>query len=105
MGGIREDGAGVRDPKALPGLKCREIAIWFDSDFMALDAYCEWKATGVLRMHPRLCREFRRAWCRYFVRLAPGGRPPKWLRGYSRWAGVSIEYQRRHGVLHEREDW
>ena len=100
MGGIREEGAGVRDMQAVPQLKCKEIACWFDDDFRALDIYCEWKRTGVLEMHPRLCREFRRAWCRYFVRMKPlDVRVPKWLRSNGDWTGVSVEYQRRRGVL------
>jgi hypothetical protein len=100
MGGMRDDGFGVRDPNALPGLKCIEIACWFDDDFQALDAYCQWKRTGHLQMTRGLCREFRRAWCRYYARHAPlRVKPPKWFKGFSRWLGVGIEYQRKHGVL------
>lgn len=103
MGGITDDGPGVRDPKAVPKLKCKEIAIWFDSDFVALDAYCAWKVTGDLWMQPGLCREFRRAWCRYYARLTPPEvRPPRWFKGFSRWTGASLEYQRQHGVLINR---
>lgn len=101
-GGIRNEyGAPIPvDPNAVHSLKCIEIATWFDNDFRALEAYCTWKHIGFLSMSPRLCREFRDAWCRYFVRMQPlGVIKPAWMRGYSKWQCVSIGFQ-RHGNNH-----
>ena len=102
MGGYRDrdDIPSPRTPDAIPGLKCREIACWFDDDFRALDAYCLWKATGKLEMTPRLCREFRKAWCRYYVRLMPLHikRRPVWMGGFGKWKGVSVGWSKQWGI-------
>lgn len=112
LGGLSEESKGVRDPNAIPGLLSLEISSWFD-DSKTLDAYCTWKATEkrrdededrfnkrALRMHPKLCRQFRRAWCRYFVRYGlPGERKPEWMKGWDCWKGQSVEYQRSWGIL------
>ena len=95
--GIKSDDIpGVRDPRALKNLKSIEIAVWFDNDFLGLMAWGTYKLTGEIRMTKFLCNEFRKAWARYFVRLKPFGViAPKWLGGYSRWAGISMGYQKK----------
>lgn len=99
MGGIRDEESGGIGVLDVPGLKSKEISLWFDNDFHALEIYCEWKQTGYLRMTYQLCREFRRAWCRYYVRLRPAEvRRPRWMRGWTCWQGASVEWCKNNGV-------
>ena len=97
-GGIKEnDISGVHDPRAVPRLKCIEIACWFDDDFHALEVYCHWKKTGILRMTSNLCQQFKRAWSRYYVRLKPlNVKRPKWHREDVKWQGISLGWTRNH---------
>lgn len=96
----RSEARGVRDPRAVQNLKQIEIASWFDDDFSALDVYGQWKVSGKLSMTQTICRQFRRAWARYYTRLQPlGQKPPNWLKGYTKWRGVSLGYQKKFGVL------
>jgi hypothetical protein len=116
MGGKREDPLpGIiipRDVQAIPQLQCKQIAVWFDSDFHALEQYCTWKCAisgawetegDVLRrtlgMTYRLCNEFRRAWCRYYVQTQPlEVQKPRWMRGWEQWRGSSVARAQAHGV-------
>ena len=99
MGGIRDDDTGPLTIRGVPGLKSKEVSLWFDSDFHALEVYCIWKVTGQFQMTYTLCREFRRAWCRYYVRLKPMDvKRPRWMRGHECWKGTSIEFCKRYGV-------
>lgn len=87
------------DPQAVPRLKAIEIACWFDSDFAALDAYGQWRRTGLLDMTLSLCQQFRRAWCRYYVRFKPlDVKKPAWLQEQGKWTGISVEWSKTHGV-------
>jgi len=100
-GGVWEKDAppGEFDPNAVPRLKSIEIACWFDNDFTALDSYCAWKGSGKLNMTPAMCRQFKVAWARYYVRMRPlNQRKPKWLKGESSYQGVSLRWARDHGL-------
>lgn len=113
MGGMHDEAGGIRDMHAVPQLMCKEIACLFDDDFRALDLYCAWKASRKLEdessiefmrrtfhVTPRLCRQFRRAWCRYFVRFKPLEiRAPSWLESYGDWKGMSVGYQQQRGIV------
>ena len=106
----------IDDPAPIPKAHCKQVALWFDEDFRALDAYCHWKGSRkrrdeteedfnarTLGMRPSLCKQFRRAWCRYYIQTHQKRPRPLWMLGLKVWRGKSIEYQRQHGILHERE--
>lgn len=123
MGGLWDEGQEpevyherIDDPAPIPKAHCKQIALWFDEDFRALDAYCAWKGSRkwegeseedfnvrVLRMRPSLCRQFRRSWCRYYVQTHQKRPRPLWMHSIKDWFGKSIEFQRKRGILHERE--
>jgi len=84
--------AGPGDPvrQTTPHLDSLETASWFD-DREALERYARWRVENrPLRISRHICEEYRAAYCRWFVRLAPAGaRRPRWMRGWSEWAKIS----------------
>ncbi len=83
---------GSRDfmRQTIPDLLSLEVASWFD-DREALERYAAWKDNQTLRMDADICREFRWAWCRWFVRMGPlGVHRPAWMRGWGEYQRIAI---------------
>jgi len=67
-----------------------EVPNWFDDpDFIRI--YALYRYSGTLAMSRELCKGFRAAWARWYVRLRPlGVIRPRWLRGESRYRRLSV---------------
>jgi len=67
-----------------------EVPNWFDDpDFIRI--YALYRYSGVLRMSEEVCKGFRAAWARWYVRFRPlDVIRPRWLRGESRYRRLSV---------------
>lgn len=70
-----------------------EVSGWFD-EHGTLERFARWRVENrSLRVSRAMCEDFRRAWCRWFVRLQPlGVMRPRWMRGHDEYKRIAFGY-------------